>query len=28
VVRGAGKVLEEMDVLRKVLVSDHSRPFR
>ncbi len=28
VVRGAGKVLEEMDTLRKVLVSDHARPLR
>lgn len=27
VVRGAGKVLEEMETLRKVLVSDQSKPF-
>jgi rod shape-determining protein MreB len=26
VVRGAGKVLEEMDTLRKLLVSEHSHP--
>jgi rod shape-determining protein MreB and related proteins len=28
VVRGAGKVLEEMETLRKVLVSDESKPLR
>jgi len=28
VVRGAGRVLEEMDTLRSVLVSDHARPLR
>ena len=28
VVRGAGKVLEEMETLRKVLVTDHTRPLR